>query len=200
MKKIFTILIIFLAFQANAADKKDTNTLDLKYFVLDKNGILNNAEEALLETKKNRSDVINESIFLKNNGKFGNEKRLARTKSLKYNKMAQDSANILYLQAISYINERKWSITINNTILASEMDRNMSDVLEVLRVTPSNVWFKILYPRPKDGEIDPKIKIIKNNDGSENLILSLTINEFFNLSTFKVSKGNMIDGNENIKE
>lgn len=195
MIKIAFLIILILITNVVKAEN-----LDLKNYIVSDGETLENAKIAIKDSRKNGIDVIDESIFLKNNGKFGNEKNLARGRLLKNKKMSNENANMIYLQSISFGGNSNWSIIVNNTSITNKMERNVSDVVEILSVSHNSVLFKILYQKPENVEIDKKIRVIKDEQGVESLIVSLHINEFLNLSTFIISNGNMIDGSQSISE
>lgn len=189
IKILLTIILFFTSpYQYLKAEKITTNnttkvfdsilTTNEDFKQKYKNGI-NNLDDG-------KNDILKEGLFVKTNGV------VARAKYQKIVTMSKPSANIIYLQSISYISKDKWSITINNNSITSQDPRNVSDIVEIESVHQNHVKLKILYNFDKTKPIDKTIKVTTADDGTISHHLEMKINEFLDFSTMIVSHGNAI--------
>lgn len=194
MKFLISVFLIIIC--TNYSFCKD-NKIELSKYIHNANDILIYSNDIIHNMKEDKIHVNDVNFFTdKHSNQEKQDKNLAKSRILKDSKLSKQDGSFFYLQSISYGGVKNWSIVLNNISINSSMPSfNISDIMEVYSVMQDSVKLKILNPNQdilNKNQNDKRIqsKII---NGVVNCYITLKTNEYFDVNTYEISSGNMIN-------
>lgn len=186
--KIITILTVFCMFlyTASSVEKKEINMKDI---VIDDEFLSQNSKKSLDEASKNKYDIMKNGIYVDQSGELIKNVAFAKNKQLREKKLSDVNSNVLYLQSIYYINSKKWGFKLNDILIDSDVNFHINGITKLAHVDPKFIRFTLLEPDLEMVVNNKDVKLQNNGDYT----IDLRINEFFNLNTYKIESGNILD-------